>query len=245
MPSFEGSCCSMFGRNKSYCRVLVAFSGQLLAVTNCTATSRWHFSGPGLDVTIVLPSLGGSSWPAFGRIKLHCRFLVGFFWFTFGCNRPYYWYDLLRSNMREKKLPRRGSTICPQYGPQIATETRQCDLRFVTSKTRAERSTGQEWPETATETRQYDLIRPRVSQKEPPRLGSTVCYGQTSARKSHTEFLRPRVGQKEPPRLCSTIYYGQDLARKSHETRKYDLLRSNVGQKEPSRLGITTYYSLT
>ena len=110
----------------------------------------------------------------------------------------------------------------------------------------------------ATKTRQYGLLRPKVGQKEPPRLVKTQY-----------ELLRPRVGQKEPPRLRSTIYCSQtcgrksnqdsaiELARKSHrdsagrfvtakrgperatETRQYDLLRPDVGQKEPPRLGST------
>ena len=145
--------------------------------------------------------------------------------------------------------------------------------RFVTAK---------RGPERAIKTRQYDLLRPRVGQKKPPRLGSTICYGQTWARKSHQDsavrivtakswperatktrqydLLRPRVGQKEPPRLGSTNCYGQELARKSHQdsairfitaksgperatkTRQYDLLRPNVGQKEPPRLGSTICY---
>ena len=138
------------------------------------------------------------------------------------------------------------------------------------------------WPEGATKTRQYDLLQSRVGQKEPPRLGSTICYGQELARKSHRDsavrfvtakrgleratktrqydLLQSRVGQKEPPRLGSTICYGQELARKSHrdsavrfvtakrgperatKTRQYDLLRLNVGQKEPPRLGSTICY---
>ena len=138
------------------------------------------------------------------------------------------------------------------------------------------------WPEGATKTRQYDLLRSRVGQKEPPRLGSTICYGQELARKSHRDsavrfvtakrgperatktrqydLLRPRVGQKESPRLGSTICYGQTWTRKSHQnsavrfvtakswperatkTRQYDLLRPNVGQKEPPKLGSTICY---
>ena len=115
--------------------------------------------------------------------------------------------------------------------------------------------TAKRGPERAAKTRQYDLLRPRVGQKEPPRLGSTICYCQTWAR-----LLRPRVGQKEPPRLGSTICYGQELARKSHQdsavrfltakrgperatkTRQYDLLRPRVGQKKPPRLGSTICY---
>ena len=185
-------------------------------------------------------------------------------------------YDLLRPNVGQKVPPRLGSTtprlsstIC--YGQDLARKSHQDSaVRFVTAKS---------WPEGATKTRQYDLLRPRVGQKEPPRLGSTICYGQTLARKSHRDsavrfvtakrgpekatktrqydLLRPRVGQKEPPRLGSTICYGQELSRKSHQdsavrfvtakswpekatkTRQYDLLRLNVGQKEPPRLGCT------
>ena len=178
-------------------------------------------------------------------------------------------YDLLRPRVGQKEPPRLGSTIC--YGQELTRKSqRDSAVRFVTAKS---------WPEGATKTRQYDLLRPRVGQKEPPRLGSTVCYGQTWARKSQQDsavrfvtakswperatktrkddLLRPRVGQKEPPRLGSTICYGQTWARKSHQdsavrfvtakscperatkTRQYDLLRPRVGQKEPPRLGST------
>ena len=181
-------------------------------------------------------------------------------------------YDLLRPRAGQKKPPRLGSTIC--YGQELARKSHQDSaVRFVTDKS---------WPERATKTRQYDLLRPRVGQKESPRLGSTIGYGQTWARKSHRDsavrfvtvkrrperatktrqydLLRPRVGQKEPPRLGSTICYGQELARKSHQdsavgfvtakswpegatkTRQYDLLRPRVGQKEPPRLGSTICY---
>ena len=197
-------------------------------------------------------------------------------------------YDLLRSNVGQKEPPRLGSTICygqefgqkepPRlgsticYGQTCARRSHQDSaIRFVAAKN---------WPERATKTRQYDLLRPRVGQKEPPRLGSTICYGQTWARKSHQDsavrfvtakrgperatktrqydLLRPNVGQEEPPRLGSTICYGQELARKSHQdsavrfvaaknlalkratkTRQYDLLRPRVGQKKPPRLGST------
>ena len=207
-------------------------------------------------------------------------------------------YDLLRPNVGQKEPPRLGSTIC--YGQTWARKSHQDSaVRFVTAKS---------WPERATKTRQYDLLRPRVGQKEPPRLGSTICYGQTWVRKSHRDsavrfvtakrgperatetrqydLLRPNVGQKEPPRLGSTICYGQTWARKSHQDsavrfvtakrgpekshrdsavrfvtakrgperatktrqydllrpRQYDLLRPNVGQKEPPRLGSTICY---
>ena len=181
-------------------------------------------------------------------------------------------YDLLRSRVGQKEPPRLGSTIC--YGQELSRKSHQDSaVRFVTAKI---------WPERATKTRQYDLLWPRVGQKEPPRLGSTICYGQTWARKSHQDsavrfvtakrgpervtktreydLLRPNVGQKEPPRLGSTICYGQEVARKSHQdsavrfvtakswperatkTRQYDLLRPRVGQKEPPRLGSTICY---
>ena len=184
-------------------------------------------------------------------------------------------YDLSRPNVGQKKPARLGSTIC--YGQTWARKSHQDSaVRFVTAKS---------WPEKTTKTRQYDLLRPNVGQKEPPRLGSTICYGQTWARKSHQDsavrfvtakrgperatktrqddLLRPRVGQKEPPRLGSTICYGQTWARKSHqdsavrfvtakrgperatETRQYDLLRPRVGQKEPPRLGSTICYGQT
>ena len=199
-------------------------------------------------------------------------------------------YDLLRPNVGQKEPPRLGSTIC--YGQELARKSHQDSaVRFVTAK---------RGPERATKARQYDLLRPRVDQKEPPRLGSTICYGQELARKSHQdsavrfvtakrgperatktrqyELLRPRVGQKKPPRLGSTICYGQQLARKSHQdlavrfvtanrkshrdsavrsvtakrgperatkTRQYDLLRPRVGQNMPPRPGSTICYGQT
>ena len=177
--------------------------------------------------------------------------------------------DLLRPRVGQKEPPRLGSTIC--YGQELARKSHQDSaVRFVTAKTLARKSrqdsavrfvTAKRGPERATETRQYDLLRPRVGQKEPPRLDSTICYGQELARKSHQyDLLRPRVRQKEPSGLGSTICYGQELARKSHQdsavrfvtakrgperatkTRQYDLLRPNVGQKEPPRLGSTICY---
>ena len=63
--------------------------------------------------------------------------------------------------------PRPGSTI--SYGQERARKSHQDPaVRFVTAKN---------GPERATKTRQYDLLRPRVGQKEPPRPGSTICYG--------------------------------------------------------------------
>ena len=176
---------------------------------------------------------------------------------------------MLRPNVGQKEPPRLGSTIC--YGQELARKShKDSAVRFVTAKS---------WPEGATKTRQYDLLRPKIDQKEPPRLGSTICYGQELARKSHQDsavrfvtakrgpekatktrpydLLRPRAGQKEPPRLDSTICYGQTWARKRHQdsavrfvtakgwpegatkTRQFDLLRPNVGQNKSPRLGST------
>ena len=216
-------------------------------------------------------------------------------------------YYLLRPNVGQKEPPRLGSAIC--YGQTWARKShRDSAVRFVTAKSGQKEPPrlgsaicyGQTWarkshqdsavrfvaakrvPEKATKNRQYDLLRPRVGQKEPPRLGSTICDGQELARKSHQDsavrfvpakrgperatkarqyyLLRPRGGQKEPPRLGSKICYGQTWARKSHQdsavrfvtaksgpervtkTREYDLLRPNVGQKEPPRLGSTICY---
>ena len=62
--------------NKSYCRVSVALSGQLLAVTNRTAESWWLFLAHVWPQQIVLPSFGGSFWLMFGRNKSYCRILA-------------------------------------------------------------------------------------------------------------------------------------------------------------------------
>ena len=138
-------------------------------------------------------------------------------------------YDLLRLNMGQKEPLRLGSTTC--YGQMWARNSHQDSaVRFVTAKS---------WPERACETRQYDLLRPNVGQKEPPRFGSTICYGQTWVRKSHRnsavrfvtakrgperatetrqfDVFRPNVGQKEPPSLGSSLYFDQTWARKSHQ----------------------------
>ena len=128
-------------------------------------------------------------------------------------------------------------------------------VRFVTAKS---------WPERATKTRQYDLSRPRFGRKKPPRLGSTICYGQTWARKSHQDsairFFTTKRGPERATKTRQYVLLRPDLARKSHrdsavrfvtakrgperatKIRQYDLLRPNVGQKEPPRLGSTICY---
>ena len=148
-------------------------------------------------------------------------------------------HDLLRPNVGQKKPPRLGSTIC--YGQTWARKSHQDSaVRVVTAK---------RGPERAAKTRQYDLLRPRVGQKEPPRLGSTICYGQTWARKSHQDsavrIVTAKSWKKEPPRLASTICYGQTWARKSHQDSAVRLLRPRVGQKKPPRLGSTICYGQT
>ena len=145
-------------------------------------------------------------------------------------------YDLLRPRVGQKEPPRPGSTIC--YGQEWARKSHQDPaVRFVTAKS---------GPERATKARQYDLLRPRVGQKEPPRPGSTICYGQEWARKSHQDpavrFVTARVGQKKPPRPGSTICYGQEWARKSHQDPAVRFVTAKVGQKEPPRPGNTICY---
>ena len=88
--------------------------------------------------------------------------------------------------------------------------------------------TAKRGPERATETRQYDLLRPDVGQKEPPRLGSTICCDQTWARRSHQDSAVRFVTAKSWPERAT-------------ETRQYDLLRSNVDQKEAPRLGSSIF----
>ena len=181
-------------------------------------------------------------------------------------------YDLLRPRVGQKEPPRLGSTICygqefgqkepPRLGSTICYGQELARRRHQDSAVRFD--TAKSWPERATKTRQYDLLRPRLGQKEPPRLGSTICYGQTWARKSHRDsavrfvtakswperatktrqydLLRPRVGQKEPPVRFVTAKSSPEGAIR---TRQYDLLRPRVGQKEPPRLGSTICYGQT
>ena len=159
-----------------------------------------------------------------------------------------------------KKPPRLGNTMC--YSQECARKSHQDSaLRFVTAKTGPERATktrqavrfvtAKSGPERAAKIRQYDMLRPRMGQKEPPRLGSTLCYGQNWARKNHQDLEVRLVTAK-------TVCYGQEWARESHQdtavgfntlksgpgrtakTRQYDTLRPKVGQIEPPRLGSTT-----
>ena len=154
-------------------------------------------------------------------------------------------YDLLRPRVGQKEPPRLRNTICG--GQTWARKSHQDSaVRFVTAKC---------GPERATETRQYDLIRSNVGQEEPPRLGSTICYGQTWARKSYRDsavrffifffffasLLQPRVGHKEPPRLGSTICYGQPWPRKSHRD---SAVRFVMTKRGPERTTETRQYEL-
>ena len=142
--------------------------------------------------------------------------------------------------MAQKGPPRLGSTIC--YGQTWARNSHQDSaVRFVTAKS---------WPEGATKTRQYDLLRPRVGQKEPPRLGSTICYSQELARKSHQHFAvrfltadskshQDSAARKSHPDSAVRFVTAKHGPEKATETRQYDLLLPNVGQKKPARLGST------
>ena len=154
--------------------------------------------------------------------------------------------DSLRPRVGQKEPPRPGSTIC--YGQEWARKNHQDPaVRFVTAKS---------GPKGATKTRQYDLLRPRVGHKEPPKPGSTICYGQEWARKSHQDpavrfvtakkpvkatktrqydLLRPRAGQKEPPRPGSTICYGQEWARKSHQDPAVRFLTAKSGPERATK----------
>ena len=91
-----------------------------------------------------------------------------------------------------------------------------------------------------------------MARKSLPRLGSTSCYGQTWARKSHQDSAVRFVTAKSwPERATETRQYdlilpnlGQIVTAKSWpekatKTRQYDLLRPRIGQKEPPRLGST------
>ena len=75
------------------------------------------------------------------------------------------------------------------------------------------------------------MLRLRLGQKEPARLGSTICYGQTWATKSHQNSAARFVTAKPVPE-------------KATETRQYDLFRPNMGQKEPPRLDSTICYQM-
>ena len=85
----------IFGRNKSYCRVLVAlstprlavtvaFSGTLLAIESRNAEFRGLLLFHVWPQQIVLPSLGGFFWPTLSCNKLHCNVSVALFWPRFG-----------------------------------------------------------------------------------------------------------------------------------------------------------------
>ena len=185
-------------------------------------------------------------------------------------------YDLLRPRVGQKEPPRPGSTIsCGQEqarkshqdpavrfvnaktGPERATKTRQCGSTICNGRDSVRKShqdpavrfvTAKGGPERATKTRQYDLLRLRVGQKKPPRLGSTIRYGQEWARKSHQDpAVRFVTAKSGPERATKTRQY--DLLRpivgpeRATKTRQYDLLRPRVGQKERPRPGSTICYS--
>ena len=82
-------------------------------------------------------------------------------------------------------------------------------VRFVTADICSER---------ATKIRQYDLLRPTFAQKEPPRSGSTICYGRHLLRKSHQD---PAV-RFVTADICSE---------RAAKIRRYELLRPTSGKK--------------
>ena len=126
-------------------------------------------------------------------------------------------YDLLRPRLGQQKPPKVGSTIC--YGQMWTRKSHQVSaVPLVTAKSWPDKTTktrhhDKHGPENATKTQQYDLLRPRVVQKKPPRLGSTIWCGQTWARKSHQDSA-VNVGQKKPPRLGNTICWRPDFGLK-------------------------------
>ena len=114
--------------------------------------------------------------------------------------------------------------VTAKTGPERATKTRQCGSTICNGRDSVRKShqdpavrfvTAKGGPERATKTRQYDLLRLRVGQKKPPRLGSTIRYGQEWARKSHHSALRFDTAKSGPGRAT--------------KTRQYDLLRARVG----------------
>ena len=134
-------------------------------------------------------------------------------------------YDLLQPRVGQKQNPRVSAV---RYGQELGRKShRDLAVRFVTAKS---------GPERATEIRQYDLLRPRVGQKEPPRLGNTICYGLELARKSHGDsavrFVAVKSWPKELPKLGNTIRYvvtAESWPEAATKTRQYDLLRPRVG----------------
>ena len=184
----------------------------------------------------------GQTWARKSYRDSAVRFFIFFFFFV----------SLLQPRAGHKEPPRLCSTIC--YGQPWARKShRDSAVRFVMTK---------RGPERATETRQFDVFRPNVGQKQPPRLGSTICYRQKWARSRHQDsavrfvvtkrgperafetwqydLLWPDVGQKKPPRLGSTIY-GQTWARKSH---RHSAVRFVTAKRGPERATESRQYDL-
>ena len=64
--------------------------------------------------------------------------------------------------------------------------------------------------------RQYDMLRHRFGWKEPPRCGSTICYGTGLGRKSH---------QDEAVRYVTA----QVWVERATKMRQYDMLQHRFG----------------
>ena len=145
-----------------------------------------------------LPSLGGSVWPTFGRNKSYCQVLVALSGPCFGRNKSYYRVSVAFS------CPRLVVTYCRISGALSGPRPNKSYCLFLMA-------TAKSWAEKATETRQYDLLRPNVGRKEPPRLGSKICYGATWATKSHQDSaVRLETTKCGPERATQTRQYSQE-----------------------------------
>ena len=88
------------------------------------------------------------------------------------------------------------------------------------------------------------MIRPRVGQKKPPTLGSTICCGQTWARKSRRDSTVRFVTAKSFARKnhhdsAVRFFTVKSCPEKATKTRHYDLLRPRIGLSEPPGLDST------
>ena len=55
-------------------------------------------------------------------------------------------------------------------------------------------------------TRQYDVLRSNMGQKEPSRLGSTICYGQELARRFKTmQYAAKQSNYSADIQLCTSL----------------------------------------
>ena len=154
---------------------MVAFSSPVSSVTNRTPGSWWTFLAVSGPILSVTNRFSGSFLS-----------LVAF------------WPTLSKTALANSK---------PQTLNLEARISQDAGVRCDTNKSGEEtatRTTHTSGPERHTKTRGYDLLQTRMGQKEPPRSGSTICYGEQWEGKSHQDqehdLLRIRVGQKKPPK---------------------------------------------